>query len=37
LATVDEIISEPADPHKKIILSSPVNIQDLKWVEVRRD
>ena len=37
LATVDEIISEPADPHKKIILSSPINIQDLKWVEVRRN
>ncbi len=37
LAVVDETISEPADPHKKIILSSPVNIQDLKWVEVKRD
>ncbi len=37
LATVDETISDPSDPHKKIILSSPVNIQDLKWVEVKRD
>lgn len=37
LAIVNETISDPADPHKKIILSSPVNIQDLKWVEVKRD
>lgn len=37
LATIEEIISEPAEPHKKIILSSPVNIQELKRVTVEID
>ncbi len=37
LAVVEEIISEPAEPHKKIILRSPVNTQDLKWVVVETD
>lgn len=35
LALVDEIISKPSDPFKKVILSSPVNVQNLKWVEVK--
>ncbi len=35
LAIVDEIISKPADPFKKVILHSPVNIQNQKWVEVK--
>ncbi|MFA6515235.1 MAG: rod shape-determining protein MreC [Candidatus Paceibacterota bacterium] len=35
IAIVDEIISKPSDPFKKVILSSPVNIQNLKWVEVK--
>jgi len=34
LAKTGEIISTPTDPFKKIILSSPVNIQSLKWVQV---
>lgn len=36
LAYIDEIISKPSDPYKKVILSSPVNIQNLKWVEVKK-
>lgn len=35
LAVIDEVISEPSDPFKKVILSSPVNIQNLKWVQVK--
>ena len=37
IALVDEIISEPTDPFKKVILSSPVNVQNLKWVQVKKD
>ena len=37
IAYVDEIISSPTDPFKKVILSSPINIQNLKWVEVKKD
>jgi cell shape-determining protein MreC len=37
LALVDEIISRPSDPFKKVILSSPVNIQNLKWIQVKKD
>jgi cell shape-determining protein MreC len=37
LAIVDETISKSTDPFRKIILSSPVNIQNLKWVQVKRD
>ncbi|ETB63621.1 MAG: hypothetical protein O210_OD1C00001G0075 [Parcubacteria bacterium RAAC4_OD1_1] len=29
------VISKPNDPIKRIILNSPVNIQNLKWVEVK--
>ncbi len=36
LAIVDEILSKPTDPFKKVILSSPVNIQNLKWVQVKK-
>jgi hypothetical protein len=36
IAIVDEIISKPSDPFKKVILSSPVNIQNLKWVQVKK-
>lgn len=35
LAFVDEIISTPSDPFKKVLLSSPINIQNIKWVEVK--
>jgi rod shape-determining protein MreC len=37
LALVNEIISKPSDPFKLVILSSPVNIQNLKWVEVKKE
>jgi len=37
LALVDEVISNPSDPFKKVILRSPVNVQNLKWVEVKKD
>lgn len=37
VATIDEIISAPTDPFKKVLLSSPVNVQSLKWVEVKKD
>jgi cell shape-determining protein MreC len=34
LAIVETIISDPRDPFTKALLSSPVNIQELKFVEV---
>ena len=34
VAIVGDTISDPRDPTSKVILSSPVNIQNLKWVEV---
>jgi len=37
LATIDETISTPSDPFKKVLLNSPINIQNLKWVEVKKD
>lgn len=37
LAHVDEVISIPSDPFKKVLLSSPVNVQNLKWVQVRKN
>ena len=37
VAVVEEIISSPTDPFKKVLLSSPVNIQNLKWVQVKKD
>lgn len=37
VAVVGDIISMPNDPMKKFILNSPVNIQDLKWVEVKKN
>ena len=37
LALVNEVISEPSDPFKKVILSSPVNVQNLKWVQIKKD
>ena len=36
VAIVDEIISKPSDPFKKVILHSPINIQNEKWVEVKK-
>ncbi len=37
VAIVVDIIFDPHEPMNKIILKSPVNIQDLKWVEVRKN
>jgi rod shape-determining protein MreC len=37
IAVVDGVISTPTDPVKKVILHSPVNIQSLKWVEVKKE
>jgi cell shape-determining protein MreC len=36
VALVEEIISSPSDPYKKVILSSPVNVQNLKWVQIKK-
>lgn len=36
VAVVADIVSDPHDPMNKIILKSPVNIQDLKWVQVQK-
>jgi cell shape-determining protein MreC len=36
LAVVDGILSSPTDPAKKVILHSPINIQNLKWVQVKK-
>lgn len=34
LAIVADVVSDPRDPLKRVILRSPVNIQDLKWVQI---
>jgi hypothetical protein len=36
IAFVDEVISQPSDPIKRVLLSSPVNVQNLKWVQVEK-
>lgn len=36
IAYVNKIISSPTDPMKKVLLSSPINIQNLKWVEIKK-
>ena len=36
LATVETIISDPRDPFTKALLTSPVNVQELKFVEVEQ-
>ncbi len=37
IAIVDGVISAPTEPLKRVLLHSPVNIQSIKWVEVKRD
>ncbi|MES2931034.1 MAG: rod shape-determining protein MreC [Patescibacteria group bacterium] len=37
IAIVEEIISSPTDPVKRVILRSPVNIQALQWVEIKKN
>jgi cell shape-determining protein MreC len=36
IAIVEDVISAPTDPVKKVILRSPINIESLKWVQVRK-
>jgi cell shape-determining protein MreC len=36
VAVIEDIISSPTDPLKKVLLRSPVNVQALKWVEVKK-
>lgn len=35
VAMVEKILSKPTDPVKKVLLRSPINIQELKWVQVK--
>lgn len=37
VAIIQEVISSPNDPVKKILLNSPINVQSLKWVFVKRN
>jgi rod shape-determining protein MreC len=37
IAIIEKIISIPTDPVKKVILRSPVNIQSLTWVEIKKN
>jgi len=37
IAIINGVLSSPTDPIKKLILRSPVNIQSLKWVQVKRN
>ncbi|MCX6754374.1 MAG: hypothetical protein NTU81_00905 [Candidatus Nomurabacteria bacterium] len=37
VAVIDEVLSKPSDPFKKVILSSPVNVQNIKWIQVKKD
>lgn len=34
LGTVDQILSDPRDPFQKVLFRSPVNIQELSYIEV---
>lgn len=34
IAYISEIISVPTDPIKKVLLASPVNIQNVKWIQI---
>ncbi len=36
VAIVVERISDPRDPVNKVLLRSPINVQELKWVEVKK-
>ena len=36
IAIIEDVVSAPTDPVKKVILRSPVNIQDFKWVEIKK-
>jgi len=34
---MQDVISSPNDPVKKILLNSPINVQSLKWVFIKRN
>ncbi len=36
IAVVEDVISSPTDPLKKVLLRSPVNIQNVKWLQVKK-
>lgn len=36
IAVIEDVISNPTDPVKRVILRSPVNVQQLKWVQVEK-
>lgn len=36
VAIMEDVISNPTDPIKKVLLRSPVNIQQLKWVQIEK-
>ncbi len=36
VANVESSVSDPSDPFQKVLLSSPVNIQTQKWVEIEK-
>ena len=36
VALIKGVISKPTDPVKKVILRSPLNIQNLKWVQIKK-
>lgn len=37
VAIVEDVISSPASPVKRVLLKSPVNIQNIKWVEIENN
>jgi cell shape-determining protein MreC len=37
IAVVQSIISAPTDPAKKVVLKSPINIQNLKWIQIKKN
>jgi cell shape-determining protein MreC len=37
VAIIDAVISTPTDPVKKVLLHSPANVQNLKWVQIKRN
>jgi cell shape-determining protein MreC len=37
IATIEDVISSPTDPVKKLLLKSPINVQNLKWVFVKKN
>jgi hypothetical protein len=36
LGVVQDIVSDPRDPFQKLLLASPINIQELKFVQIEK-